>query len=106
MARGAAIYFGWAARRVASSPRPRSRSDMVVLAAVRPQHLSLDTTQHPPFADRLADLVLRPHSLSGISEDSAASLLSSQNLRTHLGELGCHPRNLCGNGDGRGDCTE
>src|ERR1022692_2125027 len=35
----------WGGR--AAPSRPRSRSHLVVLAAVRSQHLSLDSTQHP-----------------------------------------------------------
>ena len=54
----------------------RSRSHLVVLAALRSQHLSLDSTQHPQVLHRLADLVLLPHSGPGVRPHTTASLPS------------------------------
>ena len=52
---------------------PRSRGHLVVLAAVRPQHLSLDTAQHSQVVHRLADFVLLSHSRPGVRAHPACT---------------------------------
>ena len=61
-------------RRPAAPYRSRARGHLVVLAAVRPQHLSLDPPQHSEIVHRLADVVLLPDPRAGVRAHPAAPI--------------------------------